>query len=237
MEGIESEGKTVAQAVENALKKTGLRRDQVEVLILQEAAAGFMGLGGRNARVRIAEKRWGAEAPAPARMEGGQAPRKQTPAAAAVDPQKACHAAKALAAEILGLMGFKDAVLSAEWDDIQERLLLKVDSADAKKLASGDGRTLEAMQFLLSIMLNRRLGASVAIQLDALGYWAKKENEIMEQVQRGIDLVKSSHKPYRLPPMEPAMRRLVHRRLADHPDIVTASEGEGSWRKIVIKPR
>ena len=53
MESIESEGKTVAEAVDNALKKLNLRRDQVEVQILQESSEGFMGFGSKAARVRI----------------------------------------------------------------------------------------------------------------------------------------------------------------------------------------
>jgi spoIIIJ-associated protein len=59
MESIEIEGKTVAEAVEKALSRLGLRRDQVEVQTLQEASAGFMGLGAKPARVRVTQKIWG----------------------------------------------------------------------------------------------------------------------------------------------------------------------------------
>ncbi|MDE2489677.1 MAG: Jag N-terminal domain-containing protein, partial [Elusimicrobia bacterium] len=65
MEPIESEGRTVAEAVEAALQKSGLRREQVEVQVLQEASSGFMGLGAKPARVRLSEKRWGPGAPPP----------------------------------------------------------------------------------------------------------------------------------------------------------------------------
>ena len=59
MQPIESEGRTVAEAVETALKQTTLRREQVEVTVLAEGSLGFMGIGAKPARVRITEKRWG----------------------------------------------------------------------------------------------------------------------------------------------------------------------------------
>src|SRR5688500_11320274 len=59
MKEIEVEGKTVTMAVENGLKELGLRRDQVEVQVIHEGTAGFLGLGSKLARVRIREKLWG----------------------------------------------------------------------------------------------------------------------------------------------------------------------------------
>ncbi len=264
MESIESEGKTVAEAVENALRKTGLRRDQVEVQILQEASSGFMGLGARPARVRLTEKRWGPEpaqappsAPAVARSERerrGNAQRPvevpARPAEAArvpakapaaqetgLDIQAACSQAQALLQEILELMRFPEAAVKAAWDEKQERVRAVVETQEANRLIGKEGRNLEALQFLMTLMMTRRLQAPVAVQVDALGYWEKREGEMLAQAERGIQEVKSTGKSFRLEPMDASMRRLVHRHLAGHPDVVTASEGEGPWRKIVLRPR
>ncbi len=287
MEDIESEGKTVAEAVDSALKKLGLRRDQVEVQIIQEAAAGFMGLGAKPARVRITQKHWGAspppQAPAPRskprnsgaekRSEAPSRPARSisAPAAAArraymeaaakaqesraaaqaaaaetrpaeatrppADPQAACAKGQSLLTEILGLMGIAQPAVATSWDAAQERVILKVETPDAERLIGKDGKTLESLQFLVTLVLSRSLNASVAAQVDALGYWEKREKEILSEAQRGVEEVKATGKPFRLTPMEAPMRRLIHRNLANHPDVVTASEGEGSWRKIVIRPR
>src|SRR5580704_13036164 len=66
MQPIEKEGRTVAEAVEAALKESGLRRDQAEITVIEEGAAGFLGMGAKPARVRLSEKRWGPDSPAPA---------------------------------------------------------------------------------------------------------------------------------------------------------------------------
>jgi spoIIIJ-associated protein len=49
--------------------------------------------------------------------------------------------------------------------------------------------------------------------------------------------VKATGKPVRMEPMDSSMRRLVHRTLTTSPDVTTSSEGEGPWRKLVVRPR
>lgn len=265
MHELESEGKTVAEAVENALAKMGLRRDQVEVQILSEGSSGFMGLGARPARVRLTEKHWGtranepAAAPSPhprrsaAPAEASLAPRRRAPlpaepqrqpqpaartavAAAPPEPAAATAEAKKLLEETLALMGFC-AQAEVVWDKAQERVKAVVSGADAERLAASDGRVLEALQFLTTLMLTRHFGQPVAAQVDAAGHWEKREKDIMAQVERGIAQVKATGKPFRLEPMDAATRRLIHRSLAENPDVETFSEGEGAWRKVVLRPR
>jgi DNA recombination protein RmuC len=57
MQNIESEGRTVAEAVEAALRQHGLRREQVEVTVLEPGSSGFIGIGAKLAKVRLTEKR------------------------------------------------------------------------------------------------------------------------------------------------------------------------------------
>lgn len=284
MEEIESEGKTVAEAVENTLRKSGLRRDQVEVQIINEASSGFMGIGARPARVRVREKRWAADgsplpsgaptsattapkppsrapapvrqAPRPARVESvvrrpaPKAPRnpERAPEPAAAPSAKPsaplteqaaqfCERTVSLLKEMLPLMNLADASVSARWDPEQDRVKADVETKDAERLIGRDGKTLESLQFLVTLILSRRCNMPVAVWVDAQGYWEKKEKELLSQAQAGIETVKSTGRPFRFPPMSAPLRRLVHRNLAGHPDVVTSSEGEGSWRKIVIKPR
>ena len=327
METIESEGKSVAEAVESALKKAGLRRDQVEVQILQEGSSGFLGLGAKPARVKITEKRWGEPSPAgsagkaaerqktrpaPGRHSHAAAPARRPPASHGLpqerpaqeprpappsagvsqerppehrpapsstglpqerpareprpappsagvsqerppehrhssqprtekpkceDPQAACAQALGLIQEILRLMQFQDVSTQASWEAEQERVKLSLSGADAERLVGQEPKALESLQFLTTLILNRRINAQVAVQVDVAGYWAKREKEILSQVERGIEEVKRTGKPHRLEPMDALMRRLVHRHFAGHPDVLTASEGEGTWRKIVLRPR
>ncbi|MCR4294197.1 MAG: Jag N-terminal domain-containing protein, partial [Elusimicrobia bacterium] len=76
MEPIEAEGRTVKEAVEAALSRSGLRRDQVEITVTQEGSTGFMGLGVKPAKIRLTEKRWGPDSPAPAPSAPARAPQR-----------------------------------------------------------------------------------------------------------------------------------------------------------------
>ncbi|MFI5348374.1 MAG: Jag N-terminal domain-containing protein, partial [Elusimicrobiota bacterium] len=95
MQPIENEGRSVAEAVEGALKQCGLRRDQVEITVIDEGAPGFLGIGAKPARVRVTEKRWGPDSPAASKPEPAPAkpaapPRSSRPPRAACDSTASC---------------------------------------------------------------------------------------------------------------------------------------------------
>ena len=308
-EELESEGKSVTEAVDSALKKMGLRRDQVEVQILQEASSGILGFGAKPARVKITRKHWGTPAPettrgpamagrisprrpsqsAAARTPGrpprpprpqsrpeparpapssAQAPaREQVPMASApvqqrrapeprmpaprqaeipqperepvkpADPAQACAAAEDILKELLNLMLFADTTVATRWDPEQERVKANVRLADSERLIGPEGKVLEALQFVMTLLVSRRMDTPVAVQVDTGDYWQRKENEVLSLALKGIESVRNTGRPFRLQPMEAPMRRLIHRSLANHPDIMTASEGDGPWRKVVLRPR
>ncbi len=226
MEPIETEGRTVAEAVEAALRKSGLRRDQVEVTVTEEGSVGFMGLGTKPARVRLTEKRWGPDSP-----------RRAASTLSAASSAEACASAQGLVLELLRLMSIAAPTATTTWDADLERVKISVESQDATLLVGRDGHVLESLQFLTTLMLSRGSGAPIAVQVDALSYWEKKEQAVLDEARRAVETVKATGKPVRMEPMDSSMRRLVHRTLGSSPDVATSSEGEGSWRKLVIRSR
>lgn len=284
MEPIESEGRTVAEAVEAALARSGLRRDQVEITVTQEASSGFMGLGAKPAKVRLTEKRWGPESPAPAPTAAPRAPQRapsRGPAArpherrheprrqerrheprpeprrqerapepapaprerearkpvSAAEAAEACDKAQQLVIELLRLMGIAAPTATSSWDADLERVKISIESQDAPLLVGRDGRVLESLQFLATLMLSRGNGSPIAIQVDALSYWEKREQAVLDEARRAVETAKATGKPVRMEPMDSSMRRLVHRTFSSNPDVTTSSEGEGPWRKLVIRPK
>jgi spoIIIJ-associated protein len=127
--------------------------------------------------------------------------------------------------------------VTCAWDTAQNRAKAEVETPEPGLLIGKNGKTLESLQFLVTVIVGRRTGVSTAIQVECEGYWKKVEEKILEDVGRAVEDVKRTGRPFRLEPMEPALRRLVHRKLQDDPDVETASEGEGPWRKVVIRPK
>lgn len=279
MTPIESEGRTVAEAVEAALLKSGLRRDQVEITVTEEGSTGFMGLGAKPAKVRLTKKHWGPDSPAPApsapqrpaqraairnsalrpperqqerrperkperrpepreaRALEPRARREESKPVSAAESAEACTNAKKLVVELLQLMAIAAPTATASWDADLERVKISVESQDASLLVGRDGRVLESLQFLTTLMLSRGNNAPFAVQVDALAYWEKREQSVLDEARRAVETVKTTGKPVRMEPMDSSMRRLVHRTLTSNPDVTTVSEGEGAWRKLVIRPR
>ncbi len=149
----------------------------------------------------------------------------------------ACARAQTLLAELLRLCGVAAPSVAASWDRENERVKAVVESQDASVLVEQGGRLLEAVQTVASLMLNRGAQAPVALQVDALSFWEKREQAVLDAARRAADSVRATGKPYRLEPMDAATRRLVHRALAGDPEVATVSEGEGPWRKIVLRPK
>lgn len=263
MKEIKTKGKTVTFAVEAGLTELGLRRDQVEVEVLDEGTTGFLGLGSKPAEVRLREKIWTGDAKetpsnskptkllgedgkrpdAPQRLERKASqparthrPKTESPEVVA-DPEKACAATTEVLREILALTGIKNPEVRCQWDKEQGRVMAEVDTEDSALIIGKGGRTIEALQFLVTVIVGRKTGAPTAIQVDTQGYWKKIEGKILEEVDSAIEEIKRTGKAYKFDPLEPSLRRLIHRKLANHSDVVTASEGEGPWRKVVIKPR
>jgi spoIIIJ-associated protein len=139
--------------------------------------------------------------------------------------------------EVLALTGLSAPTTRTAWDAEQVRVRVEVETPDAAILIGKGGKTLESLQFLVTVIVGRRMGVPVAVQVDSEGYWKRIEERIGADVQAAVSDVKQTGRPFRFEPMEPAMRRLVHRKLMNHPDVETASEGEGAWRKVVVKPR
>ncbi len=155
----------------------------------------------------------------------------------AAEAAEACAQAQKLVLELLKLMAIAAPTATAVWDVVIQRVKLSVESQDASMLVDHNGRALEALQFLATLMLSRGGGSPLAVQVDALSFWEKREQAVLNEARQAVETAKATGKPVRLEPMDSSMRRLVHRTLTKHPDITTASEGVGPWRKLVIHPR
>ncbi|MDR0291487.1 MAG: Jag N-terminal domain-containing protein [Elusimicrobium sp.] len=145
--------------------------------------------------------------------------------------------AKEMLNKMLEHMGVKCENLNAWWDQKQQRILLTFDCDHPAIVIGKEGKTLEAAQYLLTLALSRHFSTPISVMADTQNYWKKAEDKIYAEIDRGINTIKRGLKVYRLRPMPAQMRRFVHRALENNEFVETASEGEGKWRKVVIKER
>ncbi len=260
---IESSARTVEEAVDRALRQLGCTRDEVEVEVLHPGSPGrLLGFGAEPARVRVtrlaraaasaeaavAEKGAVAGWPAAAEEEAAEPvedlaeeeeaeeyaeePGEGRPAA----PRGGeAELARIMLVELLNRMGMPG--LRVDIQQAAEPIMLNIVGVDVADLIGRRGEHLRALQFVLSLMLNKQLRRHVRVQVDVDGYRARREVLLRNMARRFAQRVRVTHEPLQLEAMPPHERRIVHLALADDPDVTTESTGEGEARRVVIKPR
>lgn len=99
------------------------------------------------------------------------------------------------------------------------------------------GQTLNALQFLLSVMMHKATGQKANIFVDVEGYRVKRERTLQSLAERIARKVKTEQRSVSLEPMLSHERRIIHLALQNHPYVTTYSQGEEPLRKVVISPK
>lgn len=137
--------------------------------------------------------------------------------------------------QLLAAMGFQLEVELEELPDGTYRLTAI--GPDAAEVVGPEGETINALQYLVGLVTHRRAGEYVRLIVDAAGFRAKRERELVELARHYALQVKESGQECVLDPLNPFERRIVHNALLDDPDVVTYSEGDEPERSVVISPR
>lgn len=113
-------------------------------------------------------------------------------------------------------------------------LNVEVEGPDMGILIGRRGETLDAIQYLISLVINKDREKYTRVLLDTENYRAKREKTLQRLADRLAKKVVKTNKKVLLEPMNPYERRIIHSFLQDHPKVVTQSEGEEPYRKVVI---
>jgi len=116
-------------------------------------------------------------------------------------------------------------------------ILIDLKMDEPQILIGQDGETLAEIQHLLKMILYRKLGEQIFIDLDISDYKKKKIEYLKELAKSSADEVALTKKEKILFPMLAYERRIIHMELSDNPNVTTESIGEEPERKVVIKPR
>ncbi|MDH5510822.1 MAG: KH domain-containing protein [Nitrospinota bacterium] len=120
---------------------------------------------------------------------------------------------------------------------LEDRLLMVMDSEDSALLIGRKGDTLESIQYLTDIFINRKREERVRIIVDSKYYREKRRYKVFQIAKEAADNAGRTGKPVRLNPMSPAERQIVHSTLAEDKRVETISEGQGNRRKVVVYPK
>ena len=119
--------------------------------------------------------------------------------------------------------------------DSDEFLKISLTGPDMGILIGYRGETLDALQYLVSLVVNKKHGeAYKRVTLDTENYRVKREETLKRLARRIGDKVFRTGKSFKLEPMNPYERRIIHFELQDDSNVETHSEGEEPYRKVVV---
>ena len=123
-------------------------------------------------------------------------------------------------------------------DEHDDKLLwVDVEGDDLSILIGRRSETLNALQYISSLIINKQMGKLVPLMIDVQGYRSRRTKQIKGLALRMAEQCVKQNRRQMLEPMSAHERRIVHLALRNHPDVYTESVGEGSSRKVTILPK
>src|SRR5574341_886522 len=229
---------TVEEAIAQGLAQLGLTADAVTVEVLDAGNKGLFGFGKHQVRVRLTVNTGGGEtalqqetAPAP-KPEAEVYSIKEAEPLSEHDPL--LDRSEAVISKLLHMLNL-EAQVSAHYgeSDREGRRSVHVDirGNDLSILIGRRSETLNAFQYIASLIVGKEIEDWVQLVIDVEGYRNRREKQLIQMAKRMAEQVAKSGRRQTLEPMPSAERRIIHIALRDHPDVVTESTGEEPHRK------
>lgn len=244
---IEKSAKSVEEAIKLAVEELGISERDADIEILEQPSKGFLGIGSKNAKVRVtkkapvtaekvekrvvqetgfkpvsAEAKKAAEAPV-STYEDRRIP-------ATMDDKEIAHK---FIRDMLNAMDIKAEIRSKI---TEEGLYINLTGAKMGLIIGRRGQTLDSLQYLVSLVVNKSKpkNSHVKVVVDTEDYRQKREETLERLAKRLAEKVHRSGQYVELEPMNPYERRIIHATLQNYRGIVTYSEGEEPNRKVII---
>ena len=219
-------GKTVDEAIESALAELGVSKEDAKIEVINEPAGGFLGLGSKEAEVKVTADVSDAEEEEVVyygddeSFEGDAV-------------SEAEDAAVQFVAEVLSGIGIHGNIDSYREDDA---IYISVSGADCGAAIGRHGETLESISYLTNLIANKHSEERVHVHLDVGGYKRHREQVIKNLADRAASKVRRTGRKVAMEAMNPAERRIVHSYLQDINGVTTHSEGEEPDRRVIVTP-
>ncbi len=259
MDSIEKTAKTVEEAKQEALAELGIREEEADIEILEEASKGFLGLiGAHDAKVRVTPKQNISEKkmmetddmPMPEIIETSrqvgdlvkkqaeeEGPQEERPRPRMVTEEEAAlplERAEKFLRQIFESMHLE---VSIEKVRGEEAYTLNLTGEDLGILIGKHGQTLDSLQYLVNLAANHGLTENrVHIILDVEHYRDRREETLRRLATRLADKAIRTRQRIMLEPMNRHERKIIHMALQENRRVSTYSSGDEPYRKVVIEP-
>lgn len=207
MKILEVTGKTIDEAINKALTQLNVSKDDVEIDILENPSKGFLGIiGNKEGKIRVTVKE---------------------------KELDVVDIAKNFVQDIITSMKI-DATVNVAEDN--ETIKIDVLGEDAGCLIGRRGETLDSIQFLAGLAVNKnKKNSHMRVLVDIENYRSKREESLIRYAKKTAREVAKTRKTKKLDYMNPYERRIIHSALQNDSYVNTYSEGIDPYRRLVIE--
>ncbi len=206
MEFIEVSAKTVNDAITEACQKLSVTSDKLEYEVIEEGSSGFLGIGSKAAVIKARIKE---------------------------EEKTVDQKAKDFLNEVFVAMKLTVAV-DIKYDDVDNNMNIDLAGDEMGVLIGKRGQTLDSLQYLTSLVVNKDIEDYIRVKVDTENY-RQRRKETLENLAKNIAFkVKRTKRPVSLEPMNPYERRIIHSALQGDRYVITHSEGEEPFRRVVV---
>ena len=206
MEFIEVSAKTVSDAITEACQKLGVTSEKLEYEVIEEGSTGFLGIGAKPAVIKAAVK---------------------------VEEVSVEDKAKIFLKDVFEAMNMT-VVIDVKYDEVEKNMDVDLSGDDMGVLIGKRGQTLDSLQYLVSLVVNKDSEDYIRVKVDTEDY-RNRRKETLENLAKNIAYkVKRTKRTVSLEPMNPYERRIIHSALQNDKYVTTHSEGEEPFRRVVV---
>lgn len=206
MEFIEVSAKTVNDAITEACQQLGIPSTKLEYEVLEEGSSGFFGFNSKPAKIKAKIKE---------------------------EEKTIDMIANEFLTDVFKAMNIP-VVINMKYDDIDKMLDIDLSGEDMGLLIGKRGQTLDSLQYLVSLVVNKGKEDYIRVKLDTEDY-RQRRKATLENLAKNIAFkVKRTKRPVSLEPMNPYERRIIHSALQNDRYVTTHSEGNEPYRKVVV---
>ena len=247
MEYKEFSAKTVDDAITAACQDFFVTSDKLDYEVLEEGSSGFLGIGAKPALIKARVKedkeivkesvkepvKESVKEPVKEVLKEEKKFVKETAKVSNVDAREVEEAAKKFLGEVFDAMEM-EVIVDARYDDAEKALDVDMRGEEIGILIGKRGQTLDSLQYLVSLVVNRGQADYIRVKLDTENY-RQRRKETLENLAKNIAYkVKRTKRPVSLEPMNPYERRIIHSALQNDRYVTTHSEGEEPFRRVVV---
>ena len=206
MEYIEVSAKTVNEAITEACTRLGVTSDKIDYEIIDEGSNGFLGIGSKPAIIKASVKE---------------------------EEVSLEDAAKKFLNDVFTSMNM-NVVINIIFNEEKKEMDIDLSGDEMGVLIGKRGQTLDSLQYLVSLVVNKNTEDYVRVKIDTENY-RERRKETLENLAKNIAFkVKRTRRAVSLEPMNPYERRIIHSALQNDKYVTTHSEGEEPFRKVIV---